>query len=252
MRATRVPTVVTVLPLLLALAVPGFAFAQEAEEAVTAAEQADGQTEDEETSAYADPDDAGWKDRRFHVGGAYGSLTGGTAMGLIENVFFRTTLNMGTDNALALRAGWVFAARFDLELEYGKSSPGLIATLTDLRGQGKTEVPFSDLDMTWFTASVNYSMIERTRRVVPYLTLGLGVVTVSSEAEEIVNSREPGLIFGGGVRVRIIDLIALRLDARGLRSGFGTKQQEDDLPGVFVGDFKASNFIWTVGLDIRF
>jgi hypothetical protein len=77
-------------------------------------------------------------------------------------------------------------------------------------------------------------------------------VSVSSDAEDIVKSRKPGLIYGGGVRIRIIDLIALRVDARGMRSGFGTKQEEDDLPGVFVGDFNASNFIWSAGLDIRF
>jgi len=159
---------------------------------------------------------------------------------------------MGTDDTFGVRGGWVFSSRFDLEIEYGKSSPGLIATLTDLQGQGKTEVPFSDLKMTWFTASVNYSMIERTHRVVPYLTVGLGVVSVSSEDESIVKSRKPGLVYGAGVRVRLVDMIALRADARGLRSGFGTGQQEGDLPGVFVGDFKASNFIWTVGLDIRF
>lgn len=250
MRATRATVGVTVLLLLLALSRPGFAFAQQATEAEEAA-QAGGQTEDEDLARYTDPD-AGWKDHRFQAGGFYGRLSGGTSLGLIDNVFFRTQINMGTDNTFGFRAGWVFAARFDVELEYGNSSPGLIATLTDLRGQGKTEVPFSDLDMTWLTAAVNYSMIERTRRVVPYLTLGVGVVSVSSEAEGIVKSRKPGLIFGGGVRVRLIDLIALRADARGLRSGFGTKQEEGDLPGVFVGDFNASNFVWTAGLEIRF
>ncbi len=252
MGPTRVTTGVTVLLVLLALAVPGFASAQQADQASAEdTDQVDGQSESEEMPRHADPD-AGWKDHRFHAGGFYGSLTGGTSLGLIDNVFFRTQLNMGTDSTFGLRAGYVFAARFDVELEYGSSSPGLIATLTDLRGQGKIEVPFSSLDMTWFTASVNYSMIERTRRVVPYLTLGLGAVTVSSEEEGIVKSRKPGLIFGGGVRVRLIDMLALRADARGLRSGFGTKQEEGDLPGVFVGDFKASNFVWTVGLELRF
>ena len=42
------------------------------------------------------------------------------------------------------------------------------------------EVDVADLDMTWLPATLNYSMIERTRRVVPYLTLGMGVVSVSS------------------------------------------------------------------------
>lgn len=250
MRPTGAAARITISMLLLALAMPGLALAQQTDETTVEAEPADGQNEERE-SRYGNPD-VGWKDRRFHVGGYYGRLTGGTSLGLIDNVFFRTQINMGTDAAIGVRAGWVFAARFDIELEYGKSSPGLVATLTDLQGQGKTEVPFSDLDMTWFTAAVNYSMIERTRRVVPYLTLGFGVVSVSSEDEGIVKSRQPGLIFGGGVRVRLVDMIALRADARGLRSGFGSKQEEGDLPGVFVGDFTASNFIWTVGLDIRF
>lgn len=207
--------------------------------------------ETEQAAPYMEPDD-GWKDRRFQAGGYFGNLSGGTALGLVENVLFRTQFNTGSDSAYGLRFGWVFAPRFDVELEYGRSSPGLVATLTDLQGQGKTDVDFADLDMNWFTGVVNYSMIERTRRIVPYLTLGVGVVTVSSDAENIVKSRQPGLIFGGGLRVRLVDMIALRADARGLRSGFGTNQEEGDLPGVFVGDFKASNFIWTVGLDIRF
>ena len=251
MRAIRATLGTTSLLLLVMLSVPGTASAQQSGEAAPESQQEDEQTPDDATSRYGDADE-GWKDRRFHVGGFFGRLTGGTSLGLTENVFFRTQFNMGTDDTFGLRAGWVFAARFDLELEYGESSPGLIATLTDLRGQGKTEVPFADLDMTWFTASANYSMIERTRRIVPYLTLGIGVVTVSSEAEGIVKSRKPGLIFGGGIRVRVVDPIALRVDARGLRSGFGTKQEEGDLPGVFVGDFNASNFVWTVGLEIKF
>ena len=250
MKATKVTTRSAVLLLLLGLMLPGPALAQETEQPVTDG-QDEGETADGEMSSYDDPD-AGWKDRRFNVGGFYGNLSGGTALGLIDNVFFRTQLNMGSDSTFGLRAGYVFASRFDVELEYGSASPGLIATLTDLQGQGKTDVPFSDLRMTWLSASVNYSMIERTRRFVPYLTVGLGVVSVSSDDEAIVKSREPGLLFGGGVRVRIVDMIALRADARGLRSGFGTGQQEGDLPGVFVGDFKASNFIWSVGLDIRF
>lgn len=250
MKASKVTTGSVALALLLALMLPGAALAQEAEQPEPAAEQ-EGEVADGEMSSYDDPD-AGWKDRRFNVGGFYGNLSGGTALGLIDNVFFRTQLNMGSDSTFGFRAGYVFAARFDVELEYGNSSPGLIATLTDLQGQGKTDVPYSDLSMTWLTASVNYSMIERTRRVVPYLTLGLGVVSVSSDDEAIVKSRKPGLIFGGGIRVRIVDMIALRADARGLRSGFGSGQEEGDLPGVFVGDFKASNFIWSVGLDVRF
>ncbi len=241
MRATRV-----MIALLLALALPGLAWAQEADSTPAQAEEAGG-----ETSRYDNPD-AGWESRRFHVGGFYGRLSGGTALGTIENVFFRTQVNMDTDNAFGFRVGWSATARFDVELEYGSSSPGLLATLTDLRGQGKTEVPFADLDMTWVTASVNYSMIERTRRIVPYLTVGLGIVSVSSDAEGIVDATQPGLVFGGGLRIRLVDQIALRADARGLRSGFGTKQEDDALPGVFIGEFNASNFLWTLGLDIRF
>jgi hypothetical protein len=240
----------TLLTLLAVLAVPGLAAAQE--ETQAAPEQVDQEEQVEaEAAPYAEPDE-GWRERRWQAGGFYGQIMGGTALGLVENVFFRTQFNTGKDSTYGFRAAYVFASRFDVELEYGRSSPGLEAILTDLRGQGKTEVEFADLDMNWFTASVNYSMIERTRRVVPYLTLGLGVVSVSSETEGIAKSRKPGIIFGGGVRVRVVDWLAVRADARGLRSGFGTKQEEEDLPGVFVGDYNASNFLWTVGIDIRF
>ena len=235
--------------LVLALLVtPAAILAQEQEQEMEGGEQA--VEEQAQRSLYSDPDE-GWKDRRFHVGGWWGEVRGGTSLGLVENVFFRSTFNTGKDTGFGFRAGWVFAPRFDVELEYGNSSPGLIATLTDLQGGGKTDVDFSPLDMTWVMGVVNYSMIERTRRVVPYLTLGLGVVSVSLD-DRFDKSRKPGLIFGAGVRVRIVDFLALRADARGLRSGFGTKQEEEDLPGVFVGDFNASNFIWTVGVDVRF
>lgn len=219
---------------------------QEAEGTEEAQEMAEA-----EASEYVDSN-AGWKQQRFLVGGFYGGLTGGTSLGLVDNIFFRTQLNMGSDSVYGLRFGWAFAPRFDLELEYGRSSPGLIATLTDLQGQGKTEVDFADLDLDYLVAVVNYSMIERSRRVVPYLSLGVGTVSVSSSTESIADDRKPGLIFGAGLRVRVIDNLALRADLRGLRSGFGTKQQEGDLPGVFVGDFNASNVLWSVGLDLRF
>ena len=230
---------------LILFVVPAWALAQEGEPA----QEQEPATEGESAELAADEE---WKERRFHVGGFGGQMLGGTALGLTENIFFRTQFNTGDDTLWGARAGWVFASRFDLELEFGQSSPGLIATLTDLQGRNKTEVPYADLKLTYLTASVNYSMIERTRRVVPYLTLGFGLVRADSDDEDIVRAREPGIIYGAGVRIRIIDLLALRADVRGLRSGFGTKQVEGDLPGVFVGDYSASHLLWSVGLDVRF
>jgi opacity protein-like surface antigen len=247
MRATKL----SALLLVLACAVPGYAMGQDMGETEQAEQMEEDAASQSAMSPYIAPE-SGWANQRFSAGIFWGNMAGGTSLGLVENVFFRTTLNLGTDDMLGARFAYVFAPRFDVELEWATSSPGLVATLTDLGGQGKTEVPFADLKMNRVTASVNYSMIERTRRIVPYLTLGIGLVTVSSEDEGIIKSRKPGLIYGGGIRVRVIDPVALRLDARGLRSGFGTKQEEDDLPGVFVGDFNASNFLWSVGVDIRF
>ena len=204
-----------------------------------------------EPSKYA-ADDEAWKDRRFHVSGFGGQMLAGTDLGLVDNIFFRVQLKTGDATLWGGRFGWVFASRFDLELEFGQSSPGLVATLTDLQGRNKTEVPFADLKLTYVMGVVNYSMIDRTKRVVPYLSLGLGMVRADSDDENIVQAREPGIIFGAGLRVRIIDLIAFRGDVRGMRSGFGTKQPFEDLPGVFTGSYTASNLLWSVGLDIRF
>ncbi len=230
--------------LLVILAVPRQVHAQESEQ------QAQEMSQTEESRYFAD--DESWKDRRFHVGGFGGQLLGGTALGLTENLFFRSTFNTDQGTLWGARFGGVFASRFDLEAEFGRSQPDLVATLTDLSGQSKTDVLFADLRMTYLMAVVNYSMIERTRRLVPYLSLGLGTVRVDSDAEQIVAARELGIIFGVGLRLRIVDALALRADVRGLRSGFGTKQQEDELPGVFVGDYNASNLLWSFGLDIRF
>lgn len=218
------------------------ALAQEGEEPGAAAGQ----------SEYA-ISDSGWKSHRFYIGGFGGQMNGGTSLGLTENVFFRTEFNTGDDTLWGGRVGWVFAPRFELELELGRSSPGLVATLTDLQGKNKTEVEFADLRITYLMAVVNYSMIERGRRLVPYLSLGIGTVRADSDDEKIVRARKPGIIFGGGLRIRVIEALALRADVRGMRSGFGAKQQDvDDLPGVFVGDYNASHLLWSFGLDIRF
>jgi len=203
-------------------------------------------------SPYADAD-AGWKEHRFHVAGTWGGLAGGTAVGLTENLAIRTQFEVDSGSLYTLRAGWVFAPRFDLEIEYGHSSPGLNAVITDLGGQGKTVVPFADLGIEYLMAAVNYSVIERTHRIVPYLTLGIGTVKSDSSDESRIGNREPGIVYGAGLRVRVIDMIAVRGDVRGMRSGLGTNQQkEGDLPGVFVNDFNASFLIWSVGVEIRF
>lgn len=231
------------LGLMVALLVPGPALAQERE--------AEAEMAPTQESVYF-ADDESWKDRRFHVGAFGGQMLGGTALGLTENLFFRTTFNTDKGTLWGARFGWVFASRFELEAEYGTAQPDLLATLTDLSGRDKTEVYFADLKMSYLMAVVNYSMIERTRRLVPYLSLGLGTVRVDSDDESLVGAREVGIIFGAGLRFRIVDALLLRADARGLRSGFGTNQTEGDLPRVFVGDYNASNFLWSFGLDFRF
>jgi len=231
------------LSLLLFGAVPALAWAQD-----QPAEESLGQPQQLALSTGQE----NWRQHRFHVGAFVGRMNTGTALGLTENIFFRTQFNTGDDTLGGGRFGWVFAPRFDLEAEFGRSSPGLTATLTDLQGRNKTEVEFADLRITYVMAVVNYSMIERTRRVVPYLSLGVGTVRADSDDEQIVASRKPGLIFGGGLRIRVVDALAVRADVRGMRSGFGTKQQEKDLPGVFVGDFNASFLLWSAGFDFRF
>lgn len=207
----------------------------------------------EKTSPYFEQDDA-WKQQRFFIAGFGGGMVGGTSAGLVENLVMRAQLQVGSGALWGGRAGWVFAPRFDVELELGWSSPGLQLELTDLQGQGKVVVPYADVDVGYVMGSVNYSMVERTRRFVPYLTVGIGAVKASSSDEDRIGNTEPGIVYGVGLRARIIDMLAFRADIRGMRSGLGTKQDNGDgeIPGVFVNDFNASFLIWSLGLELRF
>ncbi len=220
--------------------VPSAAFGQE-----------DATAELPQESSYMEPD-AGWEDQRFYIGGFAGNMTGGTPLGSIENVFFRSSYVMDSNSMWGLRAGFTLSARFDFEVEYGRSSPAMNVILTNLAGQGKTEFLFADLQINYTMGVVNYSLLERSRRIVPLLSLGYGTVGVSSGAAEIDNSRQMGLVFGGGLRVRIVENLGLRADVRGLRTGFGPKQEEGQLPSVFYRGFVATNLYWSVGVEFRF
>jgi opacity protein-like surface antigen len=240
--------------LLGCLIMPGALLAQEAEEAQGAEEgatQEDSMAEPTE-SPYMNPDE-GWKDHRFHVGAFVGGLSGGTSVGLAENLLFRTQFDVDSGTLYGARVGWVFAPRFDLEVEFGTSSPGLDATITDLSGQGKTVVPFAALDISYLMGVVNYSVIDRNKRIVPFLSLGVGMVRSDSSDNDSIGNTETGIVYGGGVKVRIIDILAIRGEVRGMRSGLGTNQENPgDLPAVFVNDFNASFLIWSVGAELRF
>lgn len=205
----------------------------------------------EEVSAYLAADD-GWKQQRFRVGLFGGELVGGTSLGSTENAFFRSTFNTGDDSLWGGRFGWTFAPRFDVEFEIGRSTPGLEASLTDNSGRDRTDVEFSDLSVTYVMGVVSYSLIERSRWFVPYLSLGLGTVRASSDDESSIGATELGIIFGAGARARLLDSLGVRVDVRGLRSGFGSKQDEDELPKVFTGDYTASHLLWSLGLDFSF
>lgn len=231
---------IAILAFVAALAFPAAAVAQEADD-IGSRYEADYEM--------TDPD---WREYRFHVAGWAGKISGGTNVGFTENLFFQVAFEQGSDTAFGGRVGWVFAPRFDVELEYGNASPGLNAVITDLSGQGRTVAEFADLDLSWISGSVNYSMIDRSRRVVPYLTLGVGALSVSSSAEPTIDTTEPLLLFGGGLRVRVIEVLALRVDARGLRSGFGSKQEDPTQPAVLLGEFNGTNLLWSAGLELRF
>lgn len=231
------------------LLTPGFLTAQETEGEVLPDDTA---MQSAESSSYVDPGE-GWKERRFHVGAFAGGLAGGTAVGLAENLFFRTQFTVDSGSLVGARAGWAFSSRFDLELEYGRSSPGLDAVITDLGGQGKTVVPFADLDVTYLMGVVNYAVIDRNKRVVPFLSLGIGMVRSDSSDNDAIGNTESGIVYGGGLKFWVIDELALRAEVRGMRSGLGTNQENPgDLPAVFVNDFNASFVLWSFGAEFRF
>lgn len=203
--------------------------------------------------------------RRFRIGGFGGRLSGATAAGLAENLFFRATFEQGTDTLWGGRAAYAFLPRFDVEAELGQASPGLTAVLTDLGGQGRTDVPFADMDLRYTSLSVVYHIVDRHRPIVPFLQLGPAIVSVDSEQEPRIDATEFALLYGAGIRVRPAGRISVRADVRGLRSRFGSDQSSagdvsglfDDqfgatVPGILDGEFNATNLVWTVGLDVHF
>lgn len=237
----RLRTDLLLVAALVATLIPGAALAQETDDDVV----------ERHPTEYFDGE-AGWDEHRLHVAGYGGGLSGGTALGQSQNLFFRVQFEQGSDSAFGGRVGWVFAPRFDVELEYGRSSPGVDAVLSDLQGQGRTVTPYADLDLSWLVASVNYSVIERARRIVPYLTLGIGRMGVSSSTEPDLDTSEIVLSYGAGLRVRVADPFAVRADVRGLRSGLGGKDEEGDVPDLLRGQFNGTNLLWTLGVEFRF
>ncbi len=199
---------------------------------------------------YDEPEQA-WREHRFLVGAFGGRLTSGTSLGTIDNVFFRSTFDTGGDTLVGFRVGWAVAARFDAELEYGRAEPGVVAVLSDLQGRSRTEVPFADLSIEYVTAGVTFAVIERSHRLVPYLMFGVGVVDASSDAEPTIGGTEIGLLYGIGLKARASERIWLRGELRGLRSGFG-RDRESELPGLFRGEFRSSNLLWSMGVEVRF
>jgi len=217
---------------------------------VAAAQEVD-EVELPQESSCMSPDE-GWRDERLYVGGFAGTMAGSTPLGAIENAFFRSSYEMGTDSMWGLRPGYAVFPRFDVEIEYGSSSPGVNVTLTNLAGQGKTEFHFADVGVDYFMGMVNYSLLERARRIVPGLSIGFRTVGMTSAASEIADSRQMGLVFGGGLRVRVVDHFGVRVDVHGLRTGFGAKQPPGQLPSIFGGDLNAANLYWTAGFGFRF
>lgn len=81
-----------------------------------------------------------------------------------------------------------------------------------------------------------YNFTERTARIRPFVTMGMGAISYSptSQAKDVAIALRPypaanldtstkfGVNYGGGLKARITDLISLRFDIRGLTSGAPT------------------------------
>lgn len=179
---------------------------------------------------------------RWAVGVFGGKLSGGTSVGTTENLFFRTSFEQDSDTLAGGRAAAWLWWRLHVEGEYARSSPGLIAVLTDLDGQGRTEAPFADLELSYWSGAVRFDLSQT--RVAPFLTLGMAAVGAESSELELDESA-PGLLFGGGIEVAVAGPAFLRADVRGLRSDLDLLA-----PGISRG--VTTQLLWSVGGGIRF
>jgi opacity protein-like surface antigen len=178
---------------------------------------------------------------RLHVGVFGGRSSGGTSVGVVENLFFITDFRQGSDATFGGRVGYALGGRFRFEAEYARTSPGLEAVLTDTSGLGRTEIEFSDLDISYLSGGMRFNLSES--RIQPFLRLGLAYVTASG-AQDGIDDSSLGIIYGAGVAARIAGPLSVRGDVRGLRS---------KLEIAPVSDTSASNqLLWSVGVEIGF
>ena len=84
------------------------------------------------------------------------------------------------------------------------------------------------------------------RGLVPFLTAGLVVVSLSSSTEPGLDSSSVGALFGAGLLLRLADSLKLRVDARGLRAG----GVGDGAP--FTDRLNSTQIFWTGGLSYEF
>ena len=178
---------------------------------------------------------------RFRLGAFGGKSTGGTSVGVVENLFFISDFRQGGDTTFGGRAGYDLTTRFRFEVEYGRMSPGLDVILTNLSGLGRTEVEFADLDVSYLAGGLRFNLSES--RVQPFLTVGLAHVSASSTTEAIDDSAI-GILYGAGLAIRVAGPVSLRGDVRGLRSRL------ELIPGDETST--SNQLIWSAGVELGF
>lgn len=178
---------------------------------------------------------------RFRIGAFGGRSSGGTSVGVIENLFFVTDFRQGDDATFGGRAGYDLTSRFRFEVEYATMSPGMDVILTDLSGLGRTEIEFSDLDVSYLAGGLRFNLSES--RFQPFLTLGLANVSAQSPTESIDDSAI-GILYGAGLAIRVAGQVSLRGDVRGLRSKLELIQGQDASI--------SNQLMWSVGVELGF
>ena len=114
-------------------------------------------------------------------------------------------IDVDPDNALSLALGWKISPTEQYELFYSRQETNL-----------ESSSPFGPLDLSIEYLHIGGTVITNDeRRVLPYITGGLGVTRFSPDVPSVDDEMHLSLNVGGGLRVPFNEHFSLRFEARG-------------------------------------
>jgi opacity protein-like surface antigen len=117
----------------------------------------------------------------------------------------KQNIDVDPDNSMSLVLGWKISPGEQYELLYSRQESSL-----------ESNSPFGPVDLNIEYLQIGGSVITNDeRRVLPYITGGLGVTRFSPDMPSVNDEVHFSLNFGGGLRMPFNDHFSLRLEARG-------------------------------------